>query len=297
MALTFHPVVDDHAADAIEFLVSNEWPFHGTPRLTTADAASVAVTGDDVAAFWVRDGDRTVGIVRGFDLDDVVDGSPLIDLRIAESERGRGVGTAALTWLTDHLFDTYPELHRIEATTRGDNHAMQRVFERCGYRAEGRMVEAWRQADGTRFDALAYAILRRGRRHSPPDGAPQLFATEPIWARPGRPTGRVIVPADHDPAGPAFFEWELRAEEWSDEHLHDEWVYVLDGELHVEADGVAVVGTTGALIRVPSGSRGTYRAPVHARILSVYGPRAPHPADAHGVLRDLDSDEAEGRVP
>ncbi len=289
MALTFHPVLVDHAAAAIEFLVSNEWPFHGSPRLTPDTAESVAIAGDDVAVFWVRDEGRTVGLVRAFDLDDVVDGSPLIDLRIAGSDRGRGVGTAALMWLTDHLFDTYPELHRIEATTRGDNRAMQHVFGRCGYRAEGRMVEAWRQADGTRFDALTYAILRRERNASPPDGTPQLFAAQPIRERPGRPTGRVIVPADHDPAGPAFFEWELCAQEWSDEHLHDEWVYVLDGVLHVESAGVAVVGTTGALIRVPSGSRGTYRAPVHARILSVYGPRPPHPADASGVLRDLDS--------
>lgn len=297
MALTFHPVLDGHAADAIEFLVSNEWPFHGTPRLTPDAAASVAIAGDGIAAFWVRDDGRAVGIVRAFDLDDVVDGSPLIDVRIAESERGLGVGTAALTWLTDHLFDTYPELHRIEATTRGDNDAMQRVFERCGYRAEGRMVEAWRQADGARFDALAYAILRRERNGPPRDRTPQLFAPEPIGDREGRPTGRVILPADHDPAGPAFFEWELRAQEWSDEHLHDEWVYVLDGELHVEVGGVVVVGTTGALIRVPAGSRGTYRAPVHAHILSVYGPRAAQSVDPRGVLRDLDADGAQRRVP
>ncbi len=290
MALTFDPVLEDDAAAAIEFLVSNEWPFHGAPRLTADAAASVAIAGDDVAAFWVRDDGRTVGLVRAFDLGDVVDGSPLIDLRLAASDRGRGVGTAALRWLTDHLFDTYPELHRVEATTRGDNLAMQRVFERCGYRSEGRMVEAWRQADGTRFDALGYAILRRERQTGPAatgSRAPQLFGAAPTLQRPGRPTGRVIVPAEHDPAGPAFFEWELRGQEWSDVHLHDEWVYVLDGELHVEADGVAVVGVAGALIRVPSGSRGTYRAPVHARILSVYGSRAPHPVDASGVLRDV----------
>ena len=235
-----------------------------------------------------RAGARRLEPARG--LDDVVDGSPLIDLRLAASDRGRGVGTAALGWLTDHLFDTYPELHRVEATTRGDNLAMQRVFERCGYRSEGRMVEAWRQPDGTRFDALAYAILRREPRTGPAatgSRAPQLFGAAPTLPRAGRPTGRVIVPAEHDPEGPAFFEWELRGQEWSDVHPHDEWVYVLDGELHIEAGSVAVVGGAGALIRVPSGSRGTYRAPVHARILSVYGPRAPHPASAHGVLRHL----------
>lgn len=66
-----------------------------------------------------------------------------------------------MTWLTDHLFSTYLELDRIEATTRHDNLAMQRVFDHCSYRLEGRMLEAWANADGTRSDTLAYAILRR----------------------------------------------------------------------------------------------------------------------------------------
>lgn len=291
MTLTFDPVLSHHAPEVVEFLTSNEWPFHGSPRLTAETAASVAVGGDDVAAFWVREDGRTVGLVRAFDLDDVVDGSPLVDLRIAAADRGRGVGTGALTWLTGHLFANFPAMHRIEATTRGDNVAMQQVFERCGWRQEGRMVEAWRQADGTRHDALTYAILRResSTRSDRSSQGPRVYDAEPMRPRPGRPNGRVIVPTEHDPPGPAFFEWELRAQEWSDEHPHDEWVYVLEGELHVEADGVGVVGTTGVLIRVPAGSRGTYRAPVHARILSVYGPRSSLAVDPHGVLRVLGS--------
>jgi hypothetical protein len=38
---------------------------------------------------------------------------------------------------------------------------MQAVFARCGYRQEGRMVEAWKNADGSRSDTLLYAILRQ----------------------------------------------------------------------------------------------------------------------------------------
>jgi mannose-6-phosphate isomerase-like protein (cupin superfamily) len=215
----------------------------------------------------------------------------LFDLRIVEADRGRGVGSAAVAWLTEHLFATHPELRRIEATTRGDNVAMQRVLGRCGYRLEGRMVDAWAQDDGTRFDALAFAILRREWNTTGTVGTarrPELFEAQPLRRRLRRPVGRVIVPPDRDPAGPAFFEWELRGQEWSDEHLHDEWIYVLDGEMHVEADGVAVVAGPGVLVRVPSGSHGTYRAPRFARVLSVYGPRPAHPGDARGVLRDLD---------
>jgi RimJ/RimL family protein N-acetyltransferase/uncharacterized cupin superfamily protein len=292
VALHFDPVVlPDHASAAVEFLVASDWPFHGSPRLTAEAAGSVTLVDDDVVSFWIREDDRPVGLIRAFDLDDVADGSPLFDVRIAATDRGRGLGVASVAWLTGHLFATYDELHRIEATTRGDNVAMQRVFARCGYRLEGRMVEAWTQDDGARFDSLTYAILRRDWRQRAATSSlrgPELFDTEPLRQRDGRPVGRVIVPPDADPHGPAFFEWELRAQEWSDEHPHDEWVYVLEGELHVVADGITVVAVPGALVRVPSGSRGTYRAPVFARMLSVYGPRPVNPGDTHGLLRDLD---------
>lgn len=152
MSLSFDALVwPDDAEAAIVFLESSEWPYHGSPRRT----------GDDIASFWIRADGRTIGLIRAFDLADLDVGSPLFDLRIAEGHRGQGVGRAAVTWLTDHLFTTHLELHRVEATTRDDNFEMQAVFHRCDYRLEGRMLEAWRNADGTRSDTLTYAILRR----------------------------------------------------------------------------------------------------------------------------------------
>ena len=102
-----------------------------------------------------------VGLVRLLDLDDVDDGSPLFDLRIGSAHRGQGFGTAAVTWLSDYLFAEFPVLHRIEATTRGDNAAMIAVLEGCGYRHEGRLREAWKSRDGSRHDTMLYALLRR----------------------------------------------------------------------------------------------------------------------------------------
>lgn len=149
----------DEAA-VIDFLVGSDWPFHSVSRLSPEDAARVQVAADEVSSFWIREDGAAIGLIRLMDLTDLDDGSPLFDLRIAEGHRGRGLGRRAVEWLTDHLFTTCPPLHRIEATTRHDNIAMQAVFDRCGYRLEGRLVEAWRNADGTRSDALAYAILR-----------------------------------------------------------------------------------------------------------------------------------------
>lgn len=162
MTLRFEPVRwPADAAAVVAFLVEHEWPHHGTPHLSVDEAARVPVVDGDVASFWISEGDAIVGLVRLFDLDDVGAGSPLFDLRIATAWRGRGVGRRSVEWLTQHLFETYPPLHRIEATTRADNAAMQAVLARCGYRLEGRFVEAWSNSDGTRDDALSYAILRR----------------------------------------------------------------------------------------------------------------------------------------
>jgi RimJ/RimL family protein N-acetyltransferase len=162
MALAIEPLAWPGNADTvISFLTAHEWPFHGVSRLSPEAAAAVRVAADDVASFWIRNGDEAVGLIRLFDLDDLDSGSPLFDLRVATTHRDRGIGRFAVTWLTGHLFTTYPGLHRIEATTRSDNVAMQAVFARCGYRQEGRMLEAWKNADGTRSDTLIYAILRR----------------------------------------------------------------------------------------------------------------------------------------
>ena len=164
MTLIFEPLDwPAEQAEVVAFLTSNIWPFHASSLLTAEDAAGVRVHESDVATYWIRESDETVGLIRLLDIDDLDDGSgsPLFDLRIAEQHRGRGLGCDAVRWLTHLLFTSYTRLHRIEATTRDDNFAMQTVFSRCGYRLEGRMAEAWLNADRTRNDALTYAILRR----------------------------------------------------------------------------------------------------------------------------------------
>jgi RimJ/RimL family protein N-acetyltransferase len=103
------------------------------------------------------DGGATVGFVR---LDDLNDPTPMFDLRLRRRARGHGLGTATVGWLTTYLFDELPDIHRIEATTRRDNHAMRRVLRRCGYVKESHYRQAWPSSDGTRHDSIGYAVLR-----------------------------------------------------------------------------------------------------------------------------------------
>ena len=121
---------------------------------------AVSFATPDTRTFWIVNDGAAVGLVRLLDLGDVDDGSPLFDLRIASEHRGRRFGTAAVKWLSDYLFVEYPVVHRIEATTRSDNAAMVAVLERCGYRQEGLLREAWKSRDGSRHDTLIFGLLR-----------------------------------------------------------------------------------------------------------------------------------------
>jgi RimJ/RimL family protein N-acetyltransferase len=150
--MDFSPVTD--ADELVRFLTGEEWPFHLNPR---PNPSEVRLSGD---TYWItEDGDR-IGLVRLLDLEDIDDGgSPLFDLRVTAAARGRGVGEAAVRWLTAHIFTNYAT-NRIEGTTREDNHAMRRVFDKTGYVQEAHYREAWPARDRV-YDSVGYAILRR----------------------------------------------------------------------------------------------------------------------------------------
>ncbi|MFD3515834.1 GNAT family N-acetyltransferase [Streptomyces sp. NPDC058657] len=158
----------------VGFLTGETWPFHSTPVL---DADSVrrrcaeeGPTARDSRVFLVRDSGpadaagkeggsaELVGLIRLFDL---ADPAPMFDLRVGAAYRGRGVGKAALSWLTHWLFSGFHDIRRIEGTTRQDNVPMRRTFLSCGYVKESHYRESWPAADGNLHDAVGYAILRR----------------------------------------------------------------------------------------------------------------------------------------
>jgi ethanolamine utilization protein EutQ (cupin superfamily) len=103
--------------------------------------------------------------------------------------------------------------------------------------------------------------------------AVQLIPRTPLDDREDFMPGRSIIEPDPGGwSGIALMEWELNAAEWTDRHPHDEINYVLDGELHVESDGQTVIARPGDTVVVVAGSTGRYSAPMHARMLAIYGP-------------------------
>ena len=161
-ALAFVEIDASRDADAVAlFLSQHTWPFHACPTLTLEQARAIELgPPSQVRCFWVHEGGSPVGLVRAFDLADAVSGSVLFDLRLGSDSRGRGIGRAAIRWLVDTLFSEYPLLHRIEANTRFDNHAMRRALESNKFLLEGRLRQTWRSEDGTRYDTALYGRLR-----------------------------------------------------------------------------------------------------------------------------------------
>src|SRR5690349_3204286 len=88
----------------------------------------------------------------------------------------------------------------------------------------------------------------------------------------------------------AMGEWALTAAAFTDRHQHEEINYVIEGELHVTCDGVTRVAGPGCVVVTPPGALARYEAPVHARMLFIYGPSQ----DGHAAS-DVSFETLDGR--
>jgi RimJ/RimL family protein N-acetyltransferase len=167
MTLTLVPFNPQHHAAFLAHLLSTEeWPFHSGSGISAEDVRSRIGNGfytkEGVQTFLITVDGEITGFIRLFDLGDTPDSTetPLFDIRLKATERGRGIGRQAVQQLTDFVFRTYPNKNRLEATTRHDNIAMRRVLQACGFAKEAHYRLAWPAKDGTMVDCTGYGILR-----------------------------------------------------------------------------------------------------------------------------------------
>jgi ethanolamine utilization protein EutQ (cupin superfamily) len=106
-----------------------------------------------------------------------------------------------------------------------------------------------------------------------------------VLPRPGRPRvrgGRAIATEEL-----VIGEWSLTSAAWTDRHQHEETNWVLDGELHVTCNGRTEIVGPGQAVIMPPGVRARYAAPIHARMLYVYGPSGDGHAMSDGLYEEL----------
>lgn len=161
MKLHFKEFKDEIDA-LIEFLTSETWEFHGTPKpkpeRIRASYENHYYTSDDCKTFWViLDEDTKAGMVRIYDLED---GTPLFDIRILSKYKGMGIGTSTVNRIVDYIFKNYSDKDRIEGYTRQDNYSMRSVFHKCGFVKEAHHRKGWPCNDGKVYDAIGYGITK-----------------------------------------------------------------------------------------------------------------------------------------
>jgi RimJ/RimL family protein N-acetyltransferase len=160
--LRIEPCSQDQTEQLVSWLCSQEWPFHPSVHPEPDEVRQWLDDGlflsSDHRTLWLHldDVSKPVGLLS---LEDT-ESCTTFDLRIAVTQRGKGIGRRALTWLADNVFTTTSRV-RIEGHTRIDNIAMIRVFQTLGWVREAHLRQVWPVAPGCYLDALTYALLRQ----------------------------------------------------------------------------------------------------------------------------------------
>lgn len=125
---------------------------------TDAPASLAEALADEAGELLViEEGGEVVGAVRWVLLNRRSRIADIRTLMLDPAHRGRGLATAAIRELVDHLF-VERWMHRIEAEVYGFNLSGQRVFERAGFKHEGVRRSAYDREDGWQ-DGVRYGLL------------------------------------------------------------------------------------------------------------------------------------------
>jgi RimJ/RimL family protein N-acetyltransferase len=144
----------------VEFLTSDTWRYYGTPnpnpdRIREMNNDHYYLS-EEAKTIWIILDDIKIGIIRAYELQD---STPVLEIRIHSNYKGKGIGTVAINWITDYIFNTFSHIDRIEGDTRQDNYGMRCVFHKCGYIKEAHHRKAWPCDEGI-FDSIGYAITK-----------------------------------------------------------------------------------------------------------------------------------------
>lgn len=113
--------------------------------------------------FVVEVDGEVVGAIQYGEEDDPMYRHANIDIFLAPSHHGLGLGTEAVRLLARHLFEERGH-HRLTIDPAADNAAAIRAYERVGFRRVGVMRRYERGPDGAFHDGLLMDMLREDLR-------------------------------------------------------------------------------------------------------------------------------------
>jgi aminoglycoside 6'-N-acetyltransferase len=106
---------------------------------------------------------EVVGAIQYHEEDDPMYRHANMDIFLATSRHGRGLGTEAIRLLARHLFEEHGH-HRLTIDPAVDNAAAIRAYEKVGFRRVGIMRNYERSPDGVWHDGLLMDMLREELR-------------------------------------------------------------------------------------------------------------------------------------
>lgn len=160
----FHEVTLEEKDSLAEWLSTDVWDNFATPKVSNEMALKWVEQGrfhgDDKKTFWICVNEHNrIGLLQLYDL---LDPTAMFDLRLNTHYRRMGIGSQALRWLTDYVFETFSGVNRIAANTRQDNIGMRKALLSCGYVKEAHYRGGSKAGDNPAdwVDVVAYAALR-----------------------------------------------------------------------------------------------------------------------------------------
>jgi ribosomal protein S18 acetylase RimI-like enzyme len=161
--LSFRPLI---LADAPEALVLMRRAEGGLGRLPDEmdlpwmeEALTGALTGGVAIGAW--DSSRLIGLIKASRMPSVQFQHVLWDLTVAvdPESQGCGIGQSLFAEMLAHAATLTPKIERIELVVReGLTHAI-RLYERIGFRQEGRFERRFRLSNGTYEADLPMALF------------------------------------------------------------------------------------------------------------------------------------------
>lgn len=145
------------AAD-VEFIVAAERDPEARPFISNSSPEEhrALIAGASHEVLIVEAGGQRAGFIHRT----AVDRHGVVELsRLAITDRGAGIGRAALALAIDHVFTT-TEAHRLWLDVLPHNERARRTYAAAGFVEEGTLRDAWVSPTGTRASLTILSILR-----------------------------------------------------------------------------------------------------------------------------------------
>ncbi len=129
------------------------------PGFDEAEARRALLGRDDITVLAIEYEGRPIGALQFYEMTDPSYRHAGVDLFLASSWQGQGLGSEAVRGLARHLFESRGH-HRVVIDPAAENLRAIRAYERAGFRQVGVMRQYERGPDGRWHDAVMMELLK-----------------------------------------------------------------------------------------------------------------------------------------